>query len=109
MSENLIGQWGHTSNTFINSLPVGTTLEYVGDGQVEVVGVSKGSGLGTVDPIVDFNEGDRIMTKYGPATVLRLTDRLDPIGAGLDYYDVLYIADGTTVVRAATRDEVSAV
>ena len=109
VNSSLIGQRTTTWNKFINTLPEGTILEVVNqspeDGaEVEVLDV-------LTDPpaeVKSFAPGDRINTKHGPATVLRLTNRLDAEQAGMEDGDILYLADGTNVARVAQREEVSA-
>jgi len=84
-----------TGNSVINNLPVGSVLTVVGQGQLQV------NSLGSTEVF----PGDRINTKYGPATVVKPSSRFSYID-GFDPDDqVLYIADNTTVVRAISKSE----
>lgn len=75
-----------TGNAVVKSLEPGTILEVVGSGQLEVV----------ESPFSLPQPGDRIETKYGMATVVRNSSR---IPVSLNENEVLYVADGTNVVR----------
>lgn len=86
--DTMVGTVFSTGNSTVKQLPVGTMLMVSGPGQLEVVDVP-----------AELGEGDRFESKYGPATIVRLSSRLDD--ADLEDGEVLYIADGTTVVRRA--------
>jgi len=79
-----VGTQFTTGNSVVKSLKVGTVLEVVAPSTLEVVSVAIPS------------PGDRIDTKYGPATVVRKSDRLE---FELDENEVLYVADSDPVVR----------
>lgn len=82
-----------TGNSTINNLPVGSVLEVVGPGQVEVVEVAKKPAP---------QPGDRINTKYGKATVVGLSSRFGDLEGFDPETQVLYIADGSHKVRRFT-------
>lgn len=98
-----MGQTFNTGNSVVRTLPVGTLLEVSGYGQLSVVEADKD----VIQPVEDLQEGDRITTKHGPSTVVRLTNRLSEID--LEGYDVLYIADDTSVVRVANYEDVEVI
>lgn len=84
----MVGTRFTTGNEVVRQLPVGSILEVIGERRLEVVEV----------PAKQLEIGDRFTSKYGPATVVRLSSRIEgepPLGEG----EVFYIADGTTVVR----------
>lgn len=77
-----------TGNSTVAKLAVGSILEVVGKGQLEVI-----------EEVVERPEpGDRIDTKYGPATVVGVSSRLQVSGWD-DENEVLYVADDQPVVR----------
>ena len=84
-----IGDRFSTGNEHINQMDPGTILLVTGGGWFEVVDL----------PQVEINPGDRINTKYGPATAVRLSSR--PLNK-----DVIYVADSDPVVRSAWREKV---
>jgi hypothetical protein len=94
-----MGKTFSTGNSTVATLPVGTILEVSGKGQLTVVEAP------APEP------GDRILSKYGPATVVRITNRdgLDETFANAAGDVVVYIADGTTVVRVADPSNVEAI
>lgn len=81
-----------TGNSTINSLHPGSTLKVVSKGLVEVTFAASAP----KKPVV---EGARFTSKYGPATIIRMTstqgmdNQVPP--EGFEFY----IADGTAVVR----------
>lgn len=89
-----IGDVITTGNYDVRQLPVGTVLEVIGKGELEVIDLPK-----PAHKPEDFAEGDQVMTKHGPATIVRLSVRLK----GLEGFDpatqVLYVADADCVVR----------
>jgi hypothetical protein len=90
-----VGQEFSTGNSTVRSLPIGAVLEVVGPGRLAIADL----------PVKEYAAGDRILTKYGPSTVVRMTSRLNnPVEDGAN---VLYIADGTNVVRIAQVENVS--
>ncbi len=86
MSASQVGTQFSTGNSTVKTLKVGTVLEVVGPGRLEIIEV--GSSIPS--------PGDRIDTKYGPATVVRQSTRLE---FDLDENEVLYVADSDPVVR----------
>lgn len=84
-----VGYSFSTGNLTVASLPVGSTLEVTGRGQLTVTEVAKNRPA----------PGDRIQTKYGWATVVSASSRFGEIEGFDPETQVLYIADGTTVVR----------
>lgn len=97
---NQVGQVFSTGNTVVRGLQVGSVLEVVGQGQLKVVEV----------PFVPLQAGDRIKSKYGFGTVVRVTSTRGADGVIedlLDEGDVVYVADGTSVVRIAPDGEYS--
>ena len=91
-----VGYTFTTGNSVVKTLPEGTILEVSGAGKLTVSELPQGN----------FEAGDRINTKYGPATVLRLTSRLSQAQIGED--QVLYVADNDPVARIASRDLIEA-
>lgn len=87
------GKQFNTSNSTINQLPAGSTLKVTGKGQVQVVSV----------PTPTFKAGDRVTSKYGPATVVDITSHLKgEVNALVPSGTVFYVADGTNRVRIAS-------
>lgn len=86
------GQTFSTGNSTVAELPVGSKLEVTGKGQVRVVEVAK----------KQLKPGDRISTKYGPATVVDVSSRFGTLEGFDPDTQVLYIADGTNKVRIFT-------
>ena len=86
-----------TQNSVVAELPIGTVLKKTKPGTLMVVEL----------PAKEFKVGDRIQSKYGPATVVRLSSRFE---AALEDFNadeqILYVADGTTVVRIADKSSV---
>lgn len=83
-----------TGNATVATLPEGTQLVVSGPGELEIVEI----------PVDSFEAGDRVNTKYGPSTVVRMTSRLvDPVNEG----QILYVADLDPVVRIASVDDVA--
>lgn len=93
-----VGSTFVTGNSTVATLPVGTTLKVVGPGQVEIVSVPE---------ITSLADGQRIQSKYGPATVVRLTSRVAAPSISGQGGIAFYIADDTTVVRVARKGEFS--
>jgi hypothetical protein len=93
------GQSFSTGNSTVAGLPNGTQL---------VVGPKGNLTITFVPAPVGFKAGDRINTKHGKATVMRLTTRLQGTIPGLTQTQVLYVADSDPVVRVANLSEVSA-
>lgn len=94
-----VGQVFSTGNAEINSLRAGSKLTVVGQGQVRVDFIAP-------EPWTP-KPGDRIKTKHGKATVVRMTTR-DGLSEEIPAEgEVLYIADGTNVVRIADVTNVS--
>ena len=113
----MVGSQAITRNSLVNQLPVGSLIEVVSPGVIEVVDIPSdsfskavSSRTGTVGsyaapaPVLptpeDFAPGDRINTKYGPATVVGLTQnsRKAEFSYDSDVY-VPFIADSDPVVR----------
>lgn len=89
-----------TGNEVVNTLPVGSVLEVVGQGELQVVDV----------PEVALQEGDRIRDgkgRYG--TVLRMTTKGRRNDQFPDEGEVLYISDGTFIVRVAEASSLTKV
>lgn len=87
-----VGTQFSTGNSTVAQLPEGSLLRVVGPGQVVVEEV----------PFVTPAPGTRFNSKYGPATVVALTsqvEKFDDVVNG-DREGYLYIADGTSTVRA---------
>jgi hypothetical protein len=84
-----------TGNAVVAQLEEETILAKVGKNQLEIVDV----------PVQTIEVGDRVNTKYGEGTVVRLSSRLS--GLSLKSGQVLYIADGTDVIRVANADDLS--
>ena len=80
-----------TGNSVVAGLPVGTLIEVVGQGQLQVVEL----------PVKEFVAGDRIVTKYGNSTVVDASSRFSYIDGFDPETQVLYVADGSFRVRAA--------
>jgi hypothetical protein len=93
-----IGDSTQTGNALVSTLPVGAILEVTADGELTIVDLPEAE--------LDLTPGSRINTKYGPSTVVSLTS-VASLSASRAY-DVLYIADGTNVVRIAATKNVSA-
>lgn len=86
-----------TGNSTVKQLKVGTILEVVGPGQVEIIAVA----------VSDLVEGSRFNSKYGPATVVRVTStyELDTlVEDAIPENSVVYVADGTNVVRVTSQE-----
>ena len=88
-----LGQSFATGNSVINQLPAGSQLAVIGKGQAQ-------DSFIPVPVKTHFDVGERVMSKHGPATVVRMTSRLD---VELEDGDTLYVADGTNVVRVAAQ------
>lgn len=99
--KSMVGTQFNTGNSTVRSLPEGTVLGVVGLGRLEIIDIPTVS-LG----VEDFNEGDRVVTSHGPATVVRLSVRFK----GLEGFDpatqILYVADEDSVVRRADVSDV---
>lgn len=87
-----VGYEFRTGNSVVADLPVGSTLEVVGAGELQVTSVPK----------VRPSAGDRIQTKYGWATVVDPSSRFGSIEGFDRDTQVLYIADGSYKVRRFT-------
>ena len=90
-----------TGNTLVNSLPVGTLLEITAKGELTMVALDEPS-------VSDFSAGDRVYSKYGPATVVELSSRFAGVGFdGVFNSDsqVLYVSDDSNKVRIANPAE----
>ena len=85
-----------TGNSTIAGLPVGSILEVVGPGELEITSV----------PAKKFSAGDRIETKYGNSTVVAASSRFNYIDGFDPETQVLYVADGTFIVRATAKSNV---
>jgi len=94
-----VGQVFSAGNTVINSLRAGSKLTVVSPGQVRIDFIAS-------EPWSP-KPGDRINTKYGPATVVRMTSRDGLKDEIPQDGEVLYIADTTVVVRVADVSAVS--
>lgn len=94
-----VGQQFSTGNATVRNLKAGTILEVVGPGQLEIVEL----------PEVVFNTGDRIYTKHGASTVVRLSSRFGSLDGFNPETQVLYVADGSAAVRRANKSDVSAI
>ena len=97
LKETTMGQHIYTSNADVNSLPDGSVLEVVGKGELRVVSV----------PVPKFQEGDRVYTKHGPSTVVRLSSRFSELVPFDNDTEVLYVSDDADVVRKARKTDVS--
>jgi hypothetical protein len=89
-----MGRTFETGNSVVATLPEGTVLEVVGPGLLEVTSQLTAA---------DYKPGDRIVTKYGDATVVRQSSRLD---FELSEDEILYVADEDPVVRRTTVDQI---
>lgn len=109
MSNVNVGQVFKTQNATVQTLPVGTLLEVVGQGQLRV-GVASlpkgGNGLDNgqdndLNEAFDPQPGDRIFipTKNRYGTVVRAGSNVDSGG-----HDFLYISDDEPVVRGIGDD-----
>ena len=114
VNSSLIGQRTNTWNEFINTLPVGTILE------VKALDAENGAEVEVLDVLTEelpsaesqsFHPGDRVNTKYGAATVVGVSSRLQvnkSSGSELTDGTVLYVADSDPVVRRAHSGDLSA-
>ena len=87
-SMSSVGTRFATRNSTVAKLPAGALLEVVAAGTLEIVDL----------PAKVYQPGDRFNSKYGPATVVRFSDRID-FNVDVENGEVAYIADGTSVVR----------
>lgn len=87
-----------TGNSTVAKLPVGSILEVTGDGQLEVLDVPEDE--------VALEAGDVINTKYGTATVVRVSSQVSVTHQRGDDA-VFYVADEDPVFRVAKREDVS--
>ncbi len=82
-----------TGNEVVNTLPVGSTLEVSGDGELTIVSV----------PVVEqtYNPGDFFASKYGDATIVGMTSQFGKVKSIVsgEAKGFLYVADGTNIVR----------
>jgi hypothetical protein len=97
-----VGQTFQTGNATIKeSLPAGATLKVVkknGVSTLEVVSV----------PQVEFKTGDRIMTKHGPGTVVRLSSRFGSLTGYNGSSQLLYVSDSEPIVRRIAKSDAKA-
>ena len=94
---NGVGSNFKTGNSTVAGLKVGTKLEVVGAGQLRITEVPKRV----------FKPGDRFLSKYGWATVVDSSSRLDLSDSGFDSEtEVLYMADGSYRVRRAIAADI---
>ena len=98
-----VGTTFKTGNSVVRNLEVGTLLQVIGAGKLEVLG--EADTLELEQEASPLLPGDRFTSKYGPATVVGLSSRFSQdLGGEFDPEDqVLYIADGTNKVRITER------
>ncbi len=93
MSAFNVGHVFETGNEVVNTLPVGSTLEVSGDGELTIVSV----------PVVEetYNPGDFFASKYGDATIVGMTSQFAKVKSIVsgEAKGFLYVADGTNIVR----------
>lgn len=92
---DMVGTTFATRNKTVSTLPVGAVLTVVGQGQLQVSSV----------PQVQLKAGDRFLSKYGPATAIRVTTTYDLneiVDDAIPEGSVVYVADGTNVVRVTS-------
>lgn len=95
-----VGQTFSTGNSTVRGFAEGTVLKVAskwdgGRTTLEVVSVPK----------VSIKEGDRFLSKYGPATAIRVTTTYDlneVVADAIPADSVVYVADGTNVVRVTS-------
>lgn len=98
MGNTLVGTEFSTGNATVATLPIGTTLEVTAKSRLTIKSVPK----------IVFKPGDRIISKYGPGTVLRISDTLGGDHPDRGENQVFYVADGTAVLRVADMAQLKA-
>lgn len=105
-SHMYVGQQFSTSNSEVSSSPIGTQFVKSGEGKLQVTFIPV-----VIKPLTvnDFPADTRIQSKYGPATVVRLTSRstVKSLANFNPQTQVLYVADADAVVRFAAVNEIS--